>query len=234
LQDFLPALPGGMKIDHLPTGVTAGMTLAVPTIGFGVLVIQNLSVGVLFNLPFTGDPATLSFSFGTREHPFAVTVMALGGGGFLTIGLSTAGGPPAIEGSLEFGAAVALDFGVASGSVSIMAGIYIAYGPRLDQQGQAGANTVVLTGYIRALGELSVLGLIHASVEFYLGLTFFKEKGKEGKVQGEATLRIRVEVFLFSTTVSLTLHKEIGSGIDPSFGDQISAGDWSSYCAAFA
>lgn len=234
LQQFLPALPGGMKIDHLPTGVAADMTLAVPTVGFGVLVIQNLSVGVSFTLPFTGDPATLSFSFGTREHPFAVTVMALGGGGFLTIGLSTAGGPPAIEGSLEFGAAVALDFGVASGSVSIMAGIYIAYGPRLDQQGQAGANTVVLTGYIRAIGELSVLGLINASVEFYLGLTFFKESGQEGKVQGEATLRIRVEVFLFSTTVSLTLHKEIGSGIDPSFGDQISAADWSSYCAAFA
>lgn len=235
LQDFLPALPGGMKIDHLPDGVAAGMTLAVPTVGFGVLVIQNLSVGVVFNLPFTGNPATLSFSFGTREHPFAVTVMALGGGGFLTIGLSTAGGPPAIEGSLEFGAAVALDFGVASGSVSIMAGIYIAYGPKPDPGGGApGPSTVVITGYIRAIGELSVLGLIHASVEFYLGLTFSKPAGQEGKVEGEATLRIRVEVFLFSTTVSVTLHKEIGSGVDPSFGDQISAADWSSYCAAFA
>jgi hypothetical protein len=205
-------------------------------VGFGVLVIQNLSVGVLFNLPFTGAPATLSFSFGTREHPFAVTVMALGGGGFLTIGLSTAGGPPAIEGSLEFGAAVALDFGVASGSVSIMAGIYIAYGPKMDAQGNPGPSTVVITGYVRALGELSVLGLIHASVEFYLGLTFFKvADGKsEGKVQGEATLKIRVDVFLFSTSVSVTLRKEIGSGVDPSFGDQISAADWSSYCAAFA
>jgi hypothetical protein len=79
-----------------------------------------------------------------------------------------------------------------------------------------------------------VLGLIHASVEFYLGLTFFKAGGSEGKVQGEATLKIRVEVFLFSTSVSVTLRKEIGSGVDPSFGDQISAADWSSYCAAFA
>jgi hypothetical protein len=236
LQDFLPALPGGVKIEHTPTGVSAGMTLAVPTVPLGVVLVQNLAVGVLFNLPFTGAPATLSFSFSTREHPFAVTVMALGGGGFLTIALSTAGGPPAIEGSLEFGAAVALDFGVASGSVSIMAGIYIAFGPKPDSQGQPGPSTVVITGYIRALGELSVLGLIHASVEFYLGLTFFKElDGKsEGKVQGEATLKIRVEVFLFSTTVSVTLRKEIGSGIDPSFGEQISAADWSSYCAAFA
>jgi hypothetical protein len=236
LQDFLPALPGGVKIEQTPVGVSAGMTLAVPTVPLGVVLVQNLAVGVLFNLPFTGAPATLAFSFSTREHPFAVTVMALGGGGFLTIALSTAGGPPAIEGSLEFGAAVALDFGVASGSVSIMAGIYIAFGPRPDAKGLPGPSTVVITGYIRALGELSVLGLIHASIEFYLGLTFFKElDGKsEGKVQGEATLKIRVEVFLFSTTVSVTLRKEIGSGVDPSFGDQISAADWSSYCAAFA
>ncbi|GAA4552012.1 hypothetical protein [Amycolatopsis samaneae] len=234
LQEFLPALPGGVKIDRLPTGVKAGMTLAVPSVPIGVVLVQNLSVGVLLDLPFTGAPATLNFSFGTREHPFRCTVMALGGGGFLTIGLSTAGGPPMIEGSLEFGAAVALDLGVASGSVSIMAGIYLAYGPRPSDQGPPGPSTIVITGYVRAIGELSVLGLIHASLEFYLGLTFEKQGGAEGRVQGEATLRVRVEVFLFSTTVSVTLRKEIGSGVDPSFGDQISAADWSAYCAAFA
>ena len=234
LREFLPALPGGVKIDQTPGGIKAGMTLAVPSVPLGVVLVQNLSVGVLLDLPFTGAPATLAFSFGTREHPFRVTVMALGGGGFLTIGLSTAGGPPAIEGSLEFGAAVALDFGVASGSVSIMAGIYIAYGPKPDAKGLPGPSTVVITGYIRAMGELSVLGLIHVSVEFYLGLTFFKEGKSEGRVQGEATLKLRVEVFLFSTTVSVTMRKEIGSGVDPSFGDQISAADWSGYCAAYA
>lgn len=236
LQEFLPALPGGVKIDRTPAGIRAGMTLAVPSVPIGVVLVQNLAVGVALDLPLTGAPATLSFSFATRERPFRATVMALGGGGFLTIGLSTAGGPPAIEGALEFGAAVALDLGVASGSVSIMAGIYVAYGRKLDAQGREGPDTVVITGYIRALGSLSVLGLIHASVEFYLGLTFVKELdgASEGRVQGEATLRIRVEVFLFSTEVSVTMRKEIGSGVDPSFGDQVSAADWSSYCAAFA
>src|SRR5438874_3734358 len=88
-----------------------------------------------------------------------------------------------------------------------MAGIYLAFGPKHNKEGDFVGNTVVLTGYIRAIGELSVLGLIHASVEFYLGLTFSKDGGK-GKVEGEASLRIRVEVFLFSTTVSVTMHKE--------------------------
>jgi hypothetical protein len=32
----------------------------------------------------------------------------------------------------------------------------------------------------------------------------------------------------------VTMRKEIGSGVDPGFGDQISAADWSNYCAAFA
>jgi hypothetical protein len=41
-------------------------------------------------------------------------------------------------------------------------------------------------------------------------------------------------VLFFSESVSITMHKEFGSGADPSFGDQISAGDWSTYCAAFA
>ncbi|WP_207222731.1 hypothetical protein [Herbihabitans rhizosphaerae] len=234
LKDLLPALPGGVKIDTTPTGVKAGLTLAVPSVPIGVVLVQNLAVGVLFDLPFNGDPARLFFSFGTREAPFRCTVMALGGGGFLTIGLSVNGGPPAIEGSLEFGAAVAIDLGVASGSVSIMAGIYIAFGPKTNDKNEFVGNTIVITGFIRAVGELSVLGLIHISLEFYLGLTFKKEGTEEGRVEGEATLKVRVEVFLFSTSVSVTLRKEIGSGVDPSFGDQISASDWSSYCAAFA
>jgi hypothetical protein len=233
LQQFLPALPGGVTIKQTPTGVQAGLSLAVPSVPMGVVLVQNLAVGVLFDLPFDGSTAKLSFSFCTRDHPFHLTVMALGGGGYLTIGLPMNGQPPAIEGALEFGAAVAIDLGVASGSVSIMAGIYLAFGPKTNADNTSGGNTVVITGYVRAVGELSVLGLIHVSLEFYLGLTFAKVGG-HGVVRGEATLKVRVEVFLFSTTVSVSMRKEIGAGADPSFGDQISAADWSAHCAAFA
>jgi hypothetical protein len=45
---------------------------------------------------------------------------------------------------------------------------------------------------------------------------------------------VRVEVLMFSESVSITVRKEIGSGVDPSFGEQISATDWNNYCAAFA
>lgn len=238
LQSKLPALPGGIKIEQTPRGVSAGLSIAIPTVAVGVVLVQNLAIGVLLDLPFNGDQAVLRFNFATREHPFQVTVSALGGGGFLAIGLGTRG-VQQIEGSLEFGAAVALDLGVASGSVSIMAGIYFKYAQKLDAAGnprEPKGDTVVIAGYVRAIGTLDVLGLIHISVEFYLGLTFTSKQGPgtRAKVEGTATLVVRVEVLLFSTSVSLTVHKEFGAGPDPNFGQQITASDWATYCAAFA
>jgi hypothetical protein len=237
LQSRLPALPGGIKVDTTPRGVTAGLSIAIPAVAIGVVLVQNLAIGVLLDLPFNGDQAVLAFDFATREHPFQVTVSALGGGGFLGIGLGTRG-VQRVEGALEFGAAVALDLGVASGSVSIMAGIYFMFAQRMDAAGNAvepAGPTTVITGYVRATGELEVLGLIHVSLEFYLGLTFTaKSNGHQAKVEGTATLSVRVEVLLFSKSVDVTMHKEFGAGPDPSFGQQISAGDWNTYCAAFA
>lgn len=239
LQAKLPALPGGIKIDQTPRGVSAGLSIAIPTVGVGVLVVQNLTIGVLLDLPFNGDQAILTFNFATREHPFQVTVSALGGGGFLAVGLGTRG-VQQIEGSLEFGAAVALDLGVASGSVSIMAGIYFKYAQKLDAAGrpkEPAGSTVVISGFVRANGTLDVLGLIHVSIEFYLGLTFTPKDAPaipRAKVEGTATLSVRVEVLLFSESVEVTMHKEFGAGPDPTFGQQITASDWAAYCAAFA
>jgi hypothetical protein len=242
LSSLLPSLPGGVKLDISPRGVTAGLTIALPAVAIGVVLIRNMSIGILFDLPFNSDQAILTFSFATRENPFQVTVSAFGGGGFLALGMGTRG-VQQIEGALEFGAAVALDFGVASGSVSIMAGIYFKYAQRQSSDGSNAApagETFVITGYVRAVGKLDVLGLIHVTVEFYLGLTYVKETVPEplpappGRVQGEATLTIRVEVLVFSADVSVSMRKEFAGGPDPTFGQQITAGDWAAYCAAFA
>ncbi|GIF99689.1 hypothetical protein [Catellatospora citrea] len=242
LSSLLPSLPGGVKLDISPRGVTAGLTIALPAVAIGVVLIRNMSIGILFDLPFNGDQAILTFSFATRENPFQVTVSAFGGGGFLALGMGTRG-VQQIEGALEFGAAVALDFGVASGSVSIMAGIYFKYAQRQSADGtnaSPAGETFIITGYVRALGKLDVLGLIHVTVEFYLGLTYVKETAPpglpapKGRVQGVATLTIRVEVLILSKDVSVSMRKEFAGGPDPTFGQQITAGDWAAYCAAFA
>ena len=227
LKDIIPAtgFSDPPFLDVTTQGVKTGFTLAVPNVQLGAFTLSHLSLGAMVNLPFTGAPMTLRFNFCERQQPFTLTVSALGGGGFFALELDLKG-LRMLEVSLEFGAAVALNLGVASGAVSIMAGIYFKMKFETDH------DIVELTGYVRINGALSVLGLITASVEFYLGLTY---NISTEKAWGEATLKIKVSVLFFSKTVSLTTRREFkGSGADPNFKMAISEGDWKDYCAAFA
>ncbi len=78
---------------------------------------------------------------------------------------------------------------------------------------------------------MDVLGLISASIEFYLGFTYYF--GPPCKIAGEATITIEVHVLFFSASVSATLRREF---TDPAISvkDLMSASDWTTYCDAFA
>ena len=133
-----------------------------------------------------------------------------------------------LELGLEAGAVLAVDFGVASGSISAMIGIYI----RLE--GDKGS----LTGYFRLRGEVDVLGLISASIELYLELTYDFDTGK---MIGRAQLTVEVEVLFFSASVTIECERQFaGSNGDPSFAEVMgvppdgTSPAWSEYCLAFA
>jgi hypothetical protein len=126
----------------------------------------------------------------TTFHPYRILS---GGGGFFGLELDL-NGIRQIEASLEFGAAASINLGVASGAVSIMAGIYFKM-TLVDDH-----NSTQLTGYVRINGAVSVLGLITASIELYMALTYLMDKHK---AYGEASLKIKVEVLFFSKTVTL-------------------------------
>lgn len=227
LKDLIPA--NGFSdppfLDVTASGVKTGYTLAVPDVSLGAFVFRNVSLGALVNLPFTGAPLTLRFNFCERHQPFTVTVSALGGGGFFALELDLKG-LRTLEVSLEFGAAVAINLGVASGAVSVMAGIYFKMKFETDH------SIVELRGYVRINGAVSVLGLITASIEFYLGLTY---NFSTDKCWGEASLKVKVEVLFFSKTVTLKVRREFkGSGADPTFAMMISESQWLEYCGAFA
>jgi hypothetical protein len=94
---------------------------------------------------------------------------------------------------------------------------------------------VTLTGYIRINGRLSILGIITVSLEFYLALTAVLVAGKVQKIEGEATLKVKVEVLFFSKTVECSVRRELaGADADPKFGEMILLDDWKEYCLAFA
>jgi hypothetical protein len=212
------------SIDVNAEGVSAGFTLGIPTIGVGIFTLQDLSLGAGFHLPFIGGAAALRFAFCERDHPFLLTISLFGGGGFFGLDLTTKE-VTNVEASLEFGAAIAINLGVASGKASITGGVYY-------QKSGAGFQ---ITAFFRAAGSLSVLGIITVSVELYVGLSFQSNKALAhgGKLYGTASVKVKIKIVFFSTTVSVSIEREF-AGSDPTFSQMLTQDDWADYCGAFA
>ncbi len=235
LKDLIPldGFSDPPALDVSEKGIDATFSVAIPNVAVGVFSLQNISLGAGFTVPFIGDPLSVRFNFCTRENPFNLTVSLFGGGGFFAITLNPSG-VQILEVALEFGASVSLDFGVASGGVSVMAGIYF----KLANEG--GTETCTLTGYFRLHGEVDVLGLISASITLELSLSY---EFSSGKCVGRATLTIEVEVLFFSASVEIACERKFaGSKGDPSFEQLMepyilngtTVRPWDEYCGAFA
>jgi hypothetical protein len=234
LKDLIPfdGFSDPPYVDVSPEGVTAGFDLALPGVAVGVFSLENISFGADARVPFLGDAVTIGFFFCSREKPFRLTVMCIGGGGFVGIRLSPQG-LVLLEMSLEATACLSINLGVASGSVSISVGVYL----RLEAE--AGS----LTGYFRIRGEVDVLGLISASITLELSL---KYEFHTGKLVGRASISIEVEIFFLSFSVEVSCERRLaGSNSDPTFADFLgipsdgvplaSVPDaWTDYCTAFA
>jgi hypothetical protein len=214
-------------LDVSAQGVRAGFSLGLPNVAVGVFALQNMSLGADCHVPFLGESVSVGFNFCTRERPFGLTVAFIGGGGFFGLRISPEG-LDVLELSLEAGARLAVDLGVASGSIEAMLGIYM----RLEGQGGS------LTGYFRLRGEVDVLGLISASIELSLELTY---EFATGKMVGRAQIKVEVEVFMFSFSVTVACERRFaGSNGDPTFAEVLalepdgSSVLWDDYCDAFA
>ena len=214
------------SVEVTPAGLTAGFSLTLPNLAIGVFSLSNMSLGADVRVPFLGETISVGFNFCTRERPFVLAVVFLGGGGWFLVRLSPKG-LEVLELGLEAGAYLAVDFGVASGSISAAIGIYI----RLE--GEKGS----LTGYFRLRGEVDVLGLISASIELYLELVY---SFNTGKMIGRARITVEVEVLCFSASVSIEAERQFaGSNGDPTLREVVmdddgSAPAWDDYLLAFA
>ncbi|WP_067540234.1 LysM peptidoglycan-binding domain-containing protein [Nocardia crassostreae] len=213
-------------VDISTEGVTAGFDLALPSVAVGVFSLENISLAADCRIPFLGEAVTVGFGFCSKESPFRLTVMCIGGGGWVALRLSPAK-MVVLEMGLEACASLNVDLGVASGSVSVSIGVYL----RLeDKKGQ-------LTGYFRIRGEVDVLGLISASITLELSLTY---QFDTGKLVGRASLTVEVEVLFFSASVEITCERQLaGSKGDPAMLDIMPphAGGqsmWNSYFDSFA
>ena len=215
-------------VDVTPTGVTAGFDLTLPNVSVGVFSLENISLGADARVPFLGDALTVGFHFCSKDAPFRLTVMCIGGGGWLELRAAPKG-LVLLELGLEACACLSVDLGVASGSVSIAVGVYL----RLE------ADKGLLTAYFRIRGEVDVLGLVSASITLELSLTYQFETGK---LIGRASLVVEVEVLFFSASVEISVERRLaGSKGDPTMYQVMPPdpptgenADWALYCDAFA
>ena len=232
-----PALFGdGPSLEITPEpAIRAGFAIGLPPIAIGIFALKDVSLGAALTLPFLNGSPLFEFNVSERQHPFNLTVAFFGGGGFFRLQLDTQA-VRVVEAAFEFGASAAINLGVASGGVYIMAGIYFKLETQTD-----GSKAATLTGYFRMGGELSVLGLISISLEFYLSFTY--ETGKEvdgrvlpGKAIGIAKLTVKVEVLLFSKSIEITVEKKFGGQDgDPVFAEVWDVpAIWDEYARAFA
>jgi hypothetical protein len=206
-------------------GMLAGFSVDLPEIALGMFSITNLSLGADVQVPFIGKAVTVGFNFCTREDPFTIAVAFLGGGGWCGIRCS-AHGLEVLEVGLEAGACIAVNFGVASGSVSAMLGVYI----RIETD--AGS----ISGYFRLRGEVDVLGIVSAAIELYMEL---KYQYDTGKLIGQAHISVNVKVMGIGKSVEISAQRTfVGSNGDPSFLEVMGADTgespaWNTYCIAF-
>jgi hypothetical protein len=237
LKDLVPfdGFSDPPYLDVTAEGVKAGFDLPIPDVAVGVFALTNINLGAHFKVPFLDESIETAFNFAKREDPFRLQVALFAGGGFFGITI-TPERVRVLEAALEFGAAIAINFGVASGGVSVMAGIYF----RLETDDN-GDELAELTGYFRMRGEVDVLGLISASIELYLSLTY---ETSTGKAVGRATITVEVEVLFFSASVKISCEKKFaGSNGDPTFVEVMglpspapvgAVRPWDIYCRAFA
>lgn len=254
LQSFMDfSGEGGPKIEIKPDGVSADLTVALPTIAVGLFSLSNVGVEAGFLLPFDGSPAVFTFGFSKKSDPFQLSIAIFGGGGYFTMKIGT-DGVHEIDAGFDFGAMAAINLGVASGSVSLVAGFQFTYA--IDHTKTPAKNTCVLTGYVKLSGNLSILGIVTMSLVFDLSLTYQETNGAS-EVTGTATVTLSISILFIHFSVSATATKTFensggasgaasiqghivrskaalaSSNGTPTFADQVDFSAWQSYCQAF-
>lgn len=222
----------GPALAITPQGISATLTLALPSVSLGVLNLQNVAVAAGVNLFFAEQPAELTFALSKPERPFLISYSVFGGGGYfrLTVRTGQALVNPKprleIEAVLEFGAVVALDLVLAKGVAQVMAGI----GFSLHDE------NVTLKGSLRIHGCLEVLRIVSISIDVQLELRY--DTGTD-TATAKGVLVVQVRVLAFSESVSLTVERSFSTKRDPAgpqraFRDTLGDAQWEEYCQAFA
>jgi hypothetical protein len=177
------------QITPSPSSIVARYAIPVPDVQAFSLVMSNLTFNAGLTVPFKDEPVAVSLGFASRERPFTLTVLMFGGGGYMDLELVHTG-LRRLEISLQFGAAIAMNFGIAQAEVHAFGGIRF----------ELVASNVMLTGFIHIGGSVELLGLVSVSVEIQVELSYqFDTKC----LVGRAKVVVELDVTLYSDSIEL-------------------------------
>jgi hypothetical protein len=231
-----------------------------PSIGIGVFSLSNINLDAELTIPFVGDPISFTFNFSTVDDPFTLSVMGFAGSG--SFGVDIAPNAVTVNGSLAFGGSYSLDVVVASGYVSLEAGVHITYAFSTTS---SGSSDLDVGGFVHLSGGVDVLGLVSVTLDVMLSLTY---DSASNSFTGQAQVSLSVDVTFFHTSVSFSVSQTFSGGASASnpsteifvggsaasqlpgsasfepgrnpfvpadgFLTAVNQNDWNTYCGAFA
>lgn len=205
LQSMLGGLGGdsGIKIDISPQQAKISQTLAFPVGGgplfIGPAQVTNLAFFWAVTVPLIGrDVLSVAFGISSKAKPLTIFVPPWYGGKAYVLIEATTRGCRLVEMSMEYGALIPIDWGIARGEASLTAGII--YQLRADGSDSA---TVTLTGFVKAASNLSVAGIIR-----FTGLVYISLESKDGPsgsdVVGKSTVTVSIKIGFVRYSYSFT------------------------------
>jgi hypothetical protein len=183
-----------------PNGIRATYSLMLPAASSGMFVLRNISVNLGVIVPFRKGPVLASIGFGRRDAPFSLTVLGLGGGGYIDVQFGGEG-LAGLEAALEFGALVEINFFVARAEVHAFGGVYFS----------KTANGLIFAAYIRIGGSVGIFGLVSISIELLVKLQYDPNLNR---LSGRASIVVEVDLTLYSDTITLDSGEWIFEGPD--------------------
>lgn len=193
----------GLSLSVRPEGVALRYGIALPALQTGAFSISGVSLQASLTLGLQGGVSLdIGAGVSTRERPFVLAVLFLGGGGWFEIGVRKAftgrdlDPKPWLDLGIAVGASVPFDIGVARGGVQFLVYASLQW---------SGGSGVAITIGASLRGELEILGII--SVGVYVSLEVTYQSGGTLTLRGR--LQVKIKVFFFSVTVSTGFSKTL-------------------------
>jgi ABC-type transporter Mla subunit MlaD len=210
-----------VKEGMIPVGARAVLNLALPALQTGAFSVSNINLSTFFELALKDGQFYLAIGVGlsTKERPFSLNILCLGGGGWFNVRAMYRPFAPSgriiamLSIGISAGAALPFDIGVASG------GIYFFVGVGVEYRHGGGNNSLTIILRVSIMGEVVVLGIISIGI-----LMALEARYGEGSLVCTGELRVSIKIcWCFTLSVSAGFSITLAGSGGSSGGDHLLA-----------